>query len=295
MNNPIITRRDFLRTTGAAALVATAGLPLPGQEKRAPGATVVLVRHEKVLNAAGEVDPAVLEQMFDKAVVDLFEVDRPADAWKRIAGPSDTVGIKTNVWKYLRTPVVLENAMREHLLSAGVSGDRIGIDDRGVLGNPIFRNASVLINARPMRAHHWSGVGRLLKNYIMFTPEPPDYHPDSCIDLGALWKLPAVKGKTRLNVLVMLTPQFHCLGPHHFDREFTWRYNGLLVGTDPVAVDAVGLSIIEAQRRRYFKEDSPLRPPAKHIRAAQEKHGIGIADLRLIELRKIGWKEGILI
>jgi hypothetical protein len=255
----------------------------------------VLVRDETVLDSAGEADRTILERMFDDAVVDLFEVDRPGEAWKRIAGSSDIVGIKTNVWNYLRTPVLLENAMKERLMAAGVPEKNIGIDDRGVLRNPIFQNATVLINARPMRAHHWSGVGGLLKNYIMFTPEPPDYHPDSCIDLGALWKLPAVKGKTRLNVLIMLTPQFHCLGPHHFDREFTWRYNGLLVGTDPVAVDAVGLSIIEAQRRRFFKEDSPLRPPAKHIRAAQEKHGIGIADLRLIEIRKIGWKEGILI
>jgi hypothetical protein len=295
VSEKLVTRRDFLRAAGAAAVVATAGVPLVGQDRPAPKARVVLVRDETVLDSAGEADRTILERMFDDAVVDLFEVDRPGEAWKRIAGSSDIVGIKTNVWNYLRTPVLLENAMKERLMGAGVPEKNIGIDDRGVLRNPIFQNATVLINARPMRAHHWSGVGGLLKNYIMFTPEPPDYHPDSCIDLGALWKLPAVKGKTRLNVLIMLTPQFHCLGPHHFDREFTWRYNGLLVGTDPVAVDAVGLSIIEAQRRRFFKEDSPLRPPAKHIRAAQEKHGIGIADLRLIEIRKIGWKEGILI
>jgi hypothetical protein len=146
-----------------------------------------------------------------------------------------------------------------------------------------------------MRAHAWAGVGGCLKNYIMFCPSPPDYHPDSCVDLGALWNLPAVKGKTRLNILVMLTPQFHCLAPHHFDRQYTWPYGGLLVGTDPVAVDAVGLKIIEARRRLYFKEETPMRPPAKHIAAAESRHGIGIADMNRIEIVRIGWKEDILI
>jgi len=189
----------------------------------------------------------------------------------------------------------LEDAVRARLLAAGVKGEDIAIDDRGVRSHPVFTRATALINARPMRAHAWSGVGGCLKNYIMFAESPPDYHPDSCVDLGALWKLPAVKGKTRLNVLVMLTPQFHCSGPHQFDPEYLWPYHGMVVGIDPVAVDAVGLSIIEAKRRLHFKEDSPMRPPAKHIRAAEVKHGIGVADLSRIEILRLGWKEGALI
>jgi hypothetical protein len=69
----------------------------------------------------------------------------------------------------------------------------------------------------------------------------------------------------------------------------------MIVGTDPVAVDAVGLSIIEAKRRLYFKDDSPMRPPAKHIRAAEEKHGVGVADVSRIEIIRVGWKDGALI
>jgi len=152
-----------------------------------------------------------------------------------------------------------------------------------------------LINSRAMRAHHWAGVSGCLKNYIMFAPEPSDLHPDSCVNLGSLWKLPIVKGKTRLNVLLMLTPQFNCLGPHHFDKEFVWPYKGLLVGTDPVALDSVGLKIIEAKRRRYFKEDLPIRPNPKHIAAAEEKHGVGVANMNKIELVKLGWMDDVLI
>lgn len=295
MSAQTITRRDFLRTTTAAAVAATAGGPLFAGQGGPKRSRVILIRHPSVVDGGGTVDRKTIEGMMDEAMVALFDTKTPGEAWQKIAGSQDVVGIKTNVWKYLHTPTELEEMMKLRLVSAGVRETDIAIDDRGVLSNPVFLKASVLINARPMRAHHWSGVGGCLKNYIMFTPNPSDYHPDSCIDLGAIWKLPPVAGKTRLNVLVMLTPQFHCLGPHHFDKEYTWPYSGLLVGTDPVSLDAVGLKILEAKRRLYFKEDSPMRPPVRHIRAAEEKHGVGIANLENIEIRKIGWKEGVLI
>ena len=291
----MITRREFLQKSGAAALVATAGLPLLARGDANNKSRVILIRSRDVMNNDGGLDPKILDQMLDQAMVELFERKTAAEAWQLIFKSTDVVGIKTNIWKYLRTPVELENTMKARLMAAGVREENIGIDDRGILSNPIFLNATALINARPMRAHNWSGVGGCLKNYIMFTPSPPDYHPDSCIDLGAIWNLPLVKGKTRLNVLLMLTPQFNCLGPHHFDKEYTWPYKGILVGTDPVAVDAVGLKIIEAKRRLYFKEDSPVRPPVKHIRAAEDKHGIGVADLSRIEIVRLGWKDGVLI
>jgi hypothetical protein len=295
MSSRAITRREFLRKTGAAAIVATAGVPLLARGEVQRSAKVILIRNENIIGSGGTLNGKILEEMLDQAMTHLLDAKTPADAWKKIIQPTDVVGIKTNVWRYLRTPVELENAMKRRILAAGVDEKNISIDDWGVSSNPVFAKATALINARPMRAHNWSGVGGCLKNYIMFTPSPPDYHPDSCIDLGAIWNLPAVKGKTRLNVLVMLTPQFNCLGPHHFDKEFTWPYKGLLVGTDPVALDAVGLKIIEAKRRLYFKEETPMRPPVRHIRAAEEKHGVGVADLNRIEIVRLGWKADILI
>jgi len=295
MSQLSITRRDFLRQAGASAVVAAAGMPLFAQQDLKKKARVVLIRDRNVIDGDGELRREILDKMFDEATARALDVKSPSEAWRQMVGPTDIVGIKTNVWRHLRTPLELEATMKQRIVAAGVKEENIGIDDRGVLSNPLFKRATALINARPMRAHHWSGVGGCLKNYIMFSPSPPDYHPDSCVDLGALWKLPAVEGKTRLNVLVMLTPQFHCLGPHHFDREYTWPYKGLLIGTDPVALDAVGLRILEAKRRVYFEEDSPVRPPAKHIAAAEKKHGIGFADPAKIELVKIGWEEGLLI
>jgi hypothetical protein len=295
MSESTMTRRDFLRTTGTAALVGTAGISLLAEQGVEKKSRVILIRHQNVVDNDGKVNRTIIEEMLDEATFKLFDVKTAPQVWNQIVKPTDVVGIKTNVWRYLRTPLELEHAMKSRIMAAGVPEKSIGIDDRGVLSNPNFAKATVLINARPMRAHNWSGVGGCLKNYIMFTPEPSDLHPDSCIDLGAVWKLPIVSGKTRLNILVMLTPQFHCTGPHQFDREHTWPYKGMIVGTDPVAVDAVGLRIIEAQRTVYFKEETPMRPPVRHIKAAQEKHGIGIADPRRIDLVKLGWNDGVLI
>jgi len=289
-----LTRREFLRQTGAAAIVAGTGMPLLAAVGEKKHSKVVLIRHSEVLDDDGDLNESILEGMFDEAVAAVFGVNSAGEAWKLIARPADVVGIKTNVWK-LRTPTALEDIMKSRLMEAGVRRENLAVDDRGVLSNPVFQKSTVLINARPMRAHNWSGVGGCLKNYIMFSPRPADYHPNSCVDLGAIWNLPIVRGKTRLNVLVMLTPQFNCLGPHHFDRESLWPYKGLLVGTDPVALDAIGLKIITAKRREVFGEDSPVRPPVTHIKAAEEKHGVGVADPSRIEVVRLGWSDGALL
>ena len=130
-----------------------------------------------------------------------------------------------------------------------VKEKNISIDDRGIGNNPVFQRATALINVRPMRTHAWSGLGSLIKNYIMFVDSPSSYHGDSCADLASIWQLPLARGKTRLNILVMLTPLFHGMGPHHYNPQYVWPYSGLIVGIDPVAVDATGMRIIQAKRK----------------------------------------------
>jgi hypothetical protein len=285
-----ISRRQFIKSASAAAIGTT--LMLSGQEPTAPAkggrSRVVLVRDLNVLDENGNPRYAVVEEMLDKGIVALTGKPDPQSAWKTIIRPNDIVGIKNNRWQYLRTTAEVENSIKKRIMEVGVKEADISVDDLGVLQNPIFQKATALINARPMRSHHWAGVGSLIKNYIMFIPEPITIHPDSCADLASIWDLPVVKGKTRLNVLVMFTPQFHSFGPHSFNPKYVWKYHGLMLGFDPVAVDATGLRIIEGIRREYFAEDRPLNPPAKHIAIADSKYHLGTADPDKIELVKIG-------
>lgn len=290
-----VTRRHFLRNAAGATLAGAAGLSAWGQDTSATKAKVVLVRDAGALDADGAPSAEALQRMLDDAMMDLFGAADPAAPWKGLFNADDTVAIKTNVWRFLRTPKALEAAIKRRLVEAGVPEDRIGLDDRGVRTNPLFQQATALINVRPMRTHHWAGVGSLLKNYITFHEEPYTWHNDACANLAGLWELPSTKGKTRLNVLVMLTPLFHGKGPHHFQKEYTWPYKGLLVGTDPVAVDATGLRIIEAKRLAFFGDQQPFTVSPHHIRIAEEKFHLGVANPDRIEVRKLGWTEDVLI
>lgn len=292
-----ITRREFIKSASAAAIAAP--LLLSAQEEKAAvpagKSRVVLLRDIDVLDENGQPRQDVVQEMLDNGLKTLTGKPDPQSAWKTIIKPDDIVGIKNNRWGYLQTTPQVQNALKKRILEAGVKENNVSIDDLGVLQNPIFLKSTALINARPMRSHHWAGVGSLIKNYIMFIPEPITIHPDSCADLASIWNLPIVKGKTRLNVLVMFTPQFHSFGPHSFNPKYVWKYYGILMGFDPVAVDATGLRIIEAIRREYFGDDRPLNPPAKHIAIADTKYHLGTADPAKIDLVKIGYDKDIFV
>lgn len=289
----LITRRDFIKGTTLVVLGASFGLaqePDPAKKTR-----VILIRHRDVLDENSAVNPEILQQMLDEAVMRLLDKNDPVEAFQALVKPGETVGIKTNVWSYLPTPPELEKAIKRRLLDAGIAEDKIGLDDHTVRTNPLFVNATSLINVRPLRTHYLAGMSGCMKNYIMFAESQPAYHPDSCADLGALFKLPQVRGKTRLNILCCLTPQFHGRGPHHFSRRYVWSYKGLIVGQDPVAVDTIGLRLIMAKRREVLGKAQELPPVPKHIRLADTRHGIGTSDPNKIELIKLGWDEDILI
>jgi len=293
-----ITRRQFIKDTSAAAIGSTLFLGAPANmfgSSSSTKTTVVLVRNKDVLDANGSPRYPVLLEMLDTAVTTLTGKKDPVEAWKTLVTPSDIVGIKTNVWNPISTTSQVEQALKKRVMDAGVSETNIGIQDRGIWKDSLFKKATALINARPMRSHHWSGVGSLIKNYITFVSTPWAYHGDSCADLAKLWKLPLVKGKTRLNLLVMLTPQFHGVGPHSFSPKYVWKYHGLIVGFDPVAIDSIGVRIIQAKRKEYFGEERPLSPPPKHIFLADTRHHLGTADPNKINLIKIGYDKEIFV
>lgn len=297
MKKKTLTRRDFLKVAAVTPVMgAVAGsLKIPAAEKPLQKSKVVLIRDENALLSFKKPDAEVVQRMLDEAVTTLVEEKDVTKAWKTLISPDDVVGIKTNIMRYLPTTSEVENAIKKRILDAGVAENNIGIDDRGVRENPIFKKATALINARPARTHHWAGMGSCIKNYIMFVPKAFEYHGDSCADLATIWKDFNLKDKTKLNILVMLFPQFHTVGPHSYADKYIWEYKGLIVSKDPVAADSTGMRIIEAKRKEYFGENVPMKTPAKHIRLAETRHGLGVADPAKIELIKLGWEDGILI
>ncbi|MFC1852977.1 DUF362 domain-containing protein [candidate division CSSED10-310 bacterium] len=292
---PILTRRDFMKDTTYLTLGTATGLSLTKKAHSSARAKVILVRNNEAHDSDARFNADIIQKMLDQAMSALCDTKDALEAWKTLLKPTDIVGIKSNVWSYLPTPSALEQAIKKRIKQIGVAESNMGVDDRGVRQNPIFQKATAMINVRPLRTHHWSGIGGTLKNPIMFVEKPYLYHGNSCADLAKIWKLPILAGKIRLNILSVLKAQFHGRGPHHFDRRYVWDYNGLIVGTDPVAVDAVGLKIIQAKRRAFFGEEKNLQTTPHHILYAETRHHLGVSDLNRIDLIKIGPAEGMLI
>jgi len=308
MKRNTFTRRDFLRTAAVAPVAGAIGRLRPDSSAFPPSAAgpmsgpaaaaktrVVLIRDDMAVTEGRRISADAVQEMLDNAVAALFEEKDPAAAWKKILKPADTVGIKTNTWPSLPTGKEVEQAIERRVREAGIPAEKISVADRAVYQNPIFQSATVLINARPARVHYWSGMGSCLKNYIQFVPRPSDYHDDACANLAAIWSLPLVQGKTKLNVLVMLTPLYHNIGPRGFSEKYIWPYKGLIVGQDPVAVDSTGYRIIQAQRLKEFGEERPLEVSAHHIALADTKYRLGTSDPNQIELIRLGPAEGMLI
>lgn len=291
-----LSRRDFVSIGTGVAVARMLGLaPVEGSESTGAKSRVVLIRRLEVLDADGGTVAEVLETMLDEAVAALLDAPSPDEAWRQLIAPNDVVGVKSNVWDRLRTPRSLEEAIRARVRGVGVAAGDVAVDDRGVLRSPVFKRATAMVNVRPMRSHHWSGLGTCIKNMIMFVPRPPEYHGDACASLGAIWQLPRVKDKVKLNILLMLTPQFHGVGPHSYSKEFVWPYYGMIVGIDPVAVDATGARIMQARRNIYFGEERPISPRPHHIVYADTRYGLGNSDPDRIEVIRIGPQQGVLI
>jgi len=293
MTSPL-TRRDFLRGTALAVLSTSFAF---SQESPSPAKTtrVVLIRHADALDENSQLNENVIQKMLDEAVTKLLDQPDVKSAFSRLVKPEDIVGVKSNVWSYLPTPPEVEKAIKRRILEAGVKDENLAFDDHTVRTNPVFIKSTALINVRPLRTHYLAGMSGCLKNYIMFDESQPAHHPDNCADLGSLFLLPQVKGKTRLNILCVLTPQYYGRGPHTFSRRYVWNYKGLIVGQDPVAVDTIGLRLLMAKRRIELGPGQELPPVPKHIQIADTKYGIGTSDINKIELIKLGWADDILI
>ena len=297
--NKMVTRRDFMKGSASAVLGAAIPLsksaPQEAGDQRPERSRVVLVRHADALDENSAFNGEVIQQMLDDAVMTIFDASTPVAAFQEMVSPDQTVGIKSNGWRYLPTPAELEEAIKRRVMDVGVREENIDIADGGVRENPVFQNAHSIINVRPLRTHYLSGVSGCMKNLIRFSDNFIKWHPNACGDLGLLTTLPEVRGRLRLHILAALTPQFHGRGPHHFSRRYVWNYKGLIVGTDVVAVDAVGLQLLMAKRTEVLGATNALPPVPKHIEIADKVHGLGNSDPEKIDLIRLGWQDDVLI
>ena len=116
---------------------------------------------------------------------------------------------------------------------------------------------------------------------------------DDNAKLGEIWNLPFVKGKTKLVLVDALYPL--CDKGPQSDPRYKWAYNGLIAGTDPVAVETVCLEIINQKRTQLRGEPWPLTPPPLCIEAADKQYGLGTSKKDEIKIKHFGWEKDLLI
>ena len=131
------SRRDFLKkcVTGAAVLRAAGKMPLLAAAEQAAttGKSRVVVAHDAALRGSGTtVDSSRVLSLLDRAMQSLFNVDHPAEPWKKLLHPGDTVGLKVNTLggRGMSTNVHLVEAICERLQEAGIKAQDIIVWDR---------------------------------------------------------------------------------------------------------------------------------------------------------------------
>lgn len=318
------TRRAFLK--GVAALgagLAADRAPGEGPARPEPAARVVDLR------CAGwrrgrRPDPAVVERMINAALRALTGKTSEDDAWRAFFSPRDRIAIKFNSVSgdFTGANQIFVHAIARRLEAIGVprrnmfaieavrarlpgSGEpdltptgEVKVHDRTTrLRRLLTDQIDAIIDVPNLKDHDRAGFTGALKNVAFagksFMTNPSQLHANGCDPyVATLYAMKPMREKNRLVVFNALLGIYEN-GPVPISRVWQWPHNGVLVATDPVAVDTVALELIERQRAIQRRRrprlrarlrslwDFPTRPPI-HIRTAARME-LGVGDLDRID------------
>jgi hypothetical protein len=287
-----LTRRDFIRgTVGATLGVSAMGVPWAfGDEKAVRSSLVTIVRDKNVMNDRKKVDSEILQAMLDQTILQVTGKNKVQEGWADLVKPDDIVGL-------VPTPHI--NPTHEELVEVVKASlmKEVGIAEKNIImaqgGKRRPKKCTALISMPGLKGHWLTGIGTVIKNYIMFSGRPTRYHKNRSAKLGEIWLIPEVKGKTRLVLVDALYPLCD-KGPQP-DPRYKWAYNGLIAGTDPVAVETVCLKILNEKRRALRGEPWPITPPPICVEAADKAYGLGTSRMEEIKIAHSGWDEDLLL
>ena len=143
---------------------------------------------------------------------------------------------------------------------------------------------TAMINVPVIKPHTLAGITVALKNHYGTIDNPSSFHFGACTDPGIpeINTIPVIREKERLIICNALQAIYK--GGVSWKPANAWPYGGIILGTDPVAVDRVCLEIINEKRLQSNK--SIIDNRARHIQLS-EQLGIGVANLDKIDLMEI--------
>ncbi|MEE9554017.1 MAG: DUF362 domain-containing protein [candidate division Zixibacteria bacterium] len=153
----------------------------------------------------------------------------------------------------------------------------------GLLSRILTEYCGGIINIPVLKDHGIAGITCSLKNHFGSIHNPNKYHDNGCDPyISDLNSMEQIRGKERLIIVDCLKVQYH--GGPAYQPAWAFDYGGILVGTDPVAIDTIGYGIIEKLRKDNNKE--PLKGSKRepiHIKRSAE-YGLGTDNSEKIEL-----------
>lgn len=286
---------------------------------------VAVTRKPEDFPAGGKVDSGAAGRLLDEALRRLFDVNDSREGLRELFRPGDTVGIKVNCLsgRKMSTHPELAYAVAGMLEKAGVAADNIIIWDRadgdlkragfelnrgggvkvygvdssgyaselivhrsiGSLTAKIMEQVDKVVNLPVLKDHGIVGVTLSLKNFFGAIHNPNKYHPNGGDPYVAdLFSHPLFRDKVKLNVVDGIAAQYE--GGPPFQPQWVWNFGGIIAGTDPVAVDRVGLDIIEEARRENGIKPLSEAGRYPHYLETAERLGLGNFDLGKVEVVK---------
>ena len=144
----------------------------------------------------------------------------------------------------------------------------------------------VNINLPVLKDHSLAGLSGGLKNMFGAICNPNKFHDNHCSPYAAhVSALDTIKRKNRLTIIDAARVQYN--GGPGFMGEYLVDFGGIIMSTDPVSVDRIGLEILERLRS---KNNLPsLEQAGREVKYLQigEDIGLGTADMNNIELTVI--------
>lgn len=249
-----VTRRRFVRDLGAISV----GLPLSagifasileaGPPDDSAKSSVVIIRDSGVLRDGQPIAERVAAMVCTGVTRFLREVG--ASDLGGILGESRRIGVKVNCLG--GRPLATD--------SAGV-GYESSVREAGAVGSRFSRllteYCDSVISIGVLKDHGIAGVSGCMKNFYGVIHNPNKYHPGGCDPYVAdLYQSPLVGGKHKLSILDGLVAVYS--GGPGYKPKYRWEYKGLVIGVDAVAVDRVGLDLIERKRKERGLGQSDL-------------------------------------
>lgn len=166
----------------------------------------------------------------------------------------------------------------------GTDSPGAGYDDEptvlGEMGSRFSRiiseHATAIINVPVLKDHDMCGITCSLKNHLGSIDNPNKCHPNAGDpSIAEVNTAPCIRDKSRLIICDALQACYD--GGPAFSPRGMWDFGGLLVGTDPVALDTLAWKIIEDKRLEQGLRSlaAERREPAYISTASQYHVGCG--------------------